>query len=192
MKISVVTPAYNEAKNIPILLEELHAVLSKISVSYEVVVVDDGSKDETKDVLESLAKDNPRIKIINFQVNCGQTSALSAGIEHATGDVVVTMDSDLENDPNDIPKFLEKIEEGFDVVSGWRRDRWKGQFLTRKVPSVIANWFKSKIPGINLHNNGGILKAYNVKFWRTQIFMEKCIDLSQPMLFGEGQKLQKL
>jgi glycosyltransferase involved in cell wall biosynthesis len=160
MKISVVTPAYNEAKNIPILIEELHEVLSKVTLLYEIVVVNDGSKDDTTDVLEEVSQKNPRIKVINFQVNSGQTSALSAGIEYATGEIIITIDSDLENNPRDIPKFLEKINEGYDVVSGWRKDRWKGQFLNRKLPSVLANWFISKITGIKLHDYGCILKAY--------------------------------
>lgn len=160
MKISIVTPVYNEAKNIPILIGELESVLNKLTLHYEIVAVNDGSRDNSFAVLEGLAKDNSRIKVINFQVNRGQTSALSAGIENAEGDVVVTIDSDLENDPNDIPPLLEKINEGFDVVSGWRKHRWEKQFITRKVPSVVANWFISKITGIKLHDYGCILKAY--------------------------------
>ncbi|MES3005128.1 MAG: glycosyltransferase family 2 protein [Patescibacteria group bacterium] len=160
MKISVVTPVYNESKNIPILVGELEAVLNKLTLQYEIIAVNDGSKDDSFTVLQSLAKDNSRIKVINFQVNKGQTSALSAGIESAEGDVIITIDSDLENDPNDIPKLVEKIHEGFDVVSGWRKDRWKKQFIKRKLPSVVANWFISKITGIKLHDYGCILKAY--------------------------------
>lgn len=163
MKISVVTPVYNEAKNIPILVEELEEVLAKLTLHYEIIAVNDGSTDETEDVLKESAKKNPRIKVINFQVNKGQTSALSAGIDAADGDIIITLDSDLENDPKDIPALLEKINEGFDVVSGWRKDRWKGQFLSRKLPSVIANWFISKITGIRLHDYGCILKAYKAK-----------------------------
>lgn len=163
MKVSVVTPVYNEAKNIPILMGELEDVLAKLTLHYEVIAVNDGSTDDSSGVLSELAKNNPRIKVINFQVNKGQTSALSAGIDDADGDIIVTIDSDLENDPKDIPALLEKINEGFDVVSGWRKDRWKGQFLTRKLPSVVANWFISKITGIRLHDYGCILKAYKVK-----------------------------
>lgn len=160
MKISVVTPIYNEAKNIPILIEELDSVLSKITKDYEILAINDGSRDNTEEVLFSISKNNPHLKIINFQVNSGQTSAISAGISFAMGEIIIPIDSDLENDPKDIPKLISKIDEGYDVVSGWRKSRWKGQMLTRKIPSIWANWAISKITGIKLHDYGCILKAY--------------------------------
>lgn len=160
MKISVVTPVYNEAKNIPILMKELTVVLKDLGNDYEIIAVNDGSKDASFSVLQDLAKADKHIKVINLRVNSGQTSALSAGIDHTSGDLIITIDSDLENDPNDIPKLINKLNEGFDVVSGWRKKRWKGRFFTRKIPSVCANWFISKITGLQLHDYGCILKVY--------------------------------
>lgn len=160
MKISVVTPIYNEAKNIPILIGEINEVLSGMGNDYEIVCVNDGSKDDSFSVLTTLAKNDSHIKVINFRNNFGQTAALSAGIDNATGDLIVPIDSDLENDPKDIAKLVSKISEGYDVVSGWRENRWKGKFLTRKLPSVCANWLISKITGLPLHDYGCILKVY--------------------------------
>jgi glycosyltransferase involved in cell wall biosynthesis len=172
-KISVVTPIYNEAKNIPILFGELSKVLDGLGVEYEIIAVNDGSKDDSADVLRQLSKKDKRYKAINFKVNCGQTAAISAGITHATGDIIIPIDSDLENDPHDIPKLLEKLDEGFDVVSGWRQNRWSGHFLTRKLPSMTANWLISKITAVPLHDYGCILKAY-----RREV-------LSETKLYGE-------
>jgi dolichol-phosphate mannosyltransferase len=107
-----------------------------------------------------VAKKDPRVKVIDFLVNAGQTSALRAGSEHATGDVLIPMDSDLENDPRDIIRLLEKMDEGYDVVSGWRKDRWKGSFFTRKIPSMTANFLISFITGVHLHDYGCTLKVY--------------------------------
>ncbi len=160
MKVSVVTPIYNEAKNIPILFDEIGEVLVGMGVEYEIIGVNDGSRDETFAVLKDLATKDPHVKVINFRVNAGQTAAISAGIEWGTGDVIVLIDSDLENDPHDIPKLIAKMEEGYDVVSGWRQNRWKGSFLSRKLPSMIANWLISKITNVHLHDYGCILKAY--------------------------------
>lgn len=160
MKISIVTPILNEEKNIPILFGELTSVLSKLNVDYEIIGVNDGSRDNSYAVLKELAKKNPKYKIINFKIRSGQTAAISAGIDHASGDIIIPIDSDLENDPHDIPKMLEKIKEGHDVVSGWRKNRWQGNFFTRKLPSVCANWLISKITGIKLHDYGCVFKAY--------------------------------
>ncbi len=160
MKISVVTPIYNEAKNIPILLKELSEVLAQMDNNYEIIAVNDGSTDDSFEILSKIAKDDTHIKVIDFRVNSGQTAAISAGIENAIGDLIIPIDSDLENDPKDIPKLISKINDGFDVVSGWRQDRWKGKFLTRKLPSICANWIISKITGLPLHDYGCILKAY--------------------------------
>lgn len=160
MKISIIFPVYNEAKNIPLLLERLYEVIKKEKFNYEIIAVNDGSSDESAAVLKMYAEKDIHFKLIDFRVNSGQTAALRAGIEHATGDIIVTMDSDLENDPNDIPMLIAKLDEGFDVVSGWRKDRWKGKFLTRKLPSLLANRLISKITGVRLHDYGCTLKAY--------------------------------
>ena len=157
--LSVVIPVYNEEENIPKLYEELKEVLERLPYDYEIIFVDDGSTDRTPQILEELAKKDPRVKVIRFRRNYGQTAAMYAGFQYASGDVVITMDGDLQNDPHDIPKLLEKINEGYDIVSGWRKDR-KDPFLSRILPSKIANWIISKVTGVHLHDYGCTLKAY--------------------------------
>jgi len=160
MKISVIVPVYNEAKSLPELFSEIVNVLEKEKLSFEIVVVNDASKDNSWEVMKKFAVSDTRIKIINFRSNYGQTSAMSAGIKNASGDIIVPIDSDLENDPADIPKLLKKMSEGYSVVSGWRKNRWGGSALTRKAPSVVANWLISRISGVHLHDYGCTLKAY--------------------------------
>lgn len=160
LDLSVVIPIYNEAKNVEILYEKLEEVLSKLDKSYEVLLVDDGSTDGTIDKLAEIRKRNPKYKVIQFRRNYGQTAAISAGFDYATGDVIVTIDADLQNDPKDIPRILKKMEEGYDVVSGWRKER-KDPFLTRIIPSKVANWLVSILAGIHLHDYGCTLKAYS-------------------------------
>ncbi len=157
-KVSVILPIYNESKNIPILFSKLSSVLKEMD--YEIVAVNDGSKDDSWENLKKEAAANPKVRIINFVKNYGQTAALNAGIKNVTGEIIILIDSDLENDPEDIPLLLNKINEGFDVVSGWRRERWKGQWLRRKLPSLLANKLISKISGVYLHDYGCTLKAY--------------------------------
>ena len=166
MKISIILPIFNEAQSVPELFSELTEVLSTLPHEYEIIAVNDGSKDASLSELQKFAKKDKRIKIIDFLINAGQTSALRAGIDHATGDVFIPMDSDLENDPHDIVLLLEKIDEGFDVVSGWRKDRWEGSFFTRKLPSRIANFLISYITGVHLHDYGCTLKAYRSEVLR--------------------------
>lgn len=159
LKLSLVTPIYNEANNLKPLFSELKEVLQELQYPYEIIAVNDGSTDNSLEVLKEIATD-PHVKVINFTMNYGQTAALLAGIDNASGEIIVSMDSDLENDPHDIAKMLSKIEEGYDVVSGWRKKRWKGKLLTRKLPSICANLIISKIVGLKLHDYGCILKAY--------------------------------
>lgn len=160
MKISIVIPIYNERENIKPLVAEIEVALS--GFDYEVIFVDDGSTDGSREVLKELAKASA-IKAIIFPKNYGQTAALSAGIDHARGDVIVPIDGDLELVPQDIPKLVAKLEEGYDVVSGWRVNRWQGEFLSRKIPSMAANALISKISGIKLHDHGCTLKAYRAE-----------------------------
>ncbi len=157
--ISIVIPAYNEEDNIPILYEKLKGVLERLGREYEVIFVDDGSVDRTWERLKEIAEKDQRVKLIRFRKNYGQTAAMYAGFQHASGKVVITMDADLQNDPEDIPMLLQKLEEGYDIVSGWRKDR-KDPFLSRKLPSMIANWIISKVTGVELHDYGCTLKAY--------------------------------
>ena len=157
--ISVVIPAYNEEENIPILYEKLKKVLENLGEDYEIIFVDDGSTDRTYEILKEIAQKDKKVKVIRFRRNFGQTAAMYAGFEHAKGDIIITMDADLQNDPEDIPRLLEKMKEGYDIVSGWRKDR-KDPFLSRKLPSMIANWIISKVTGVHLHDYGCTLKAY--------------------------------
>ncbi|ADO45354.1 glycosyl transferase family 2 [Hydrogenobacter thermophilus TK-6] len=154
--ISVVIPAYNEKDSIPILYEKLTKVLEG---DYEIIFVDDGSDDGTFEVLQKIAGKDSRVKVIRFRRNYGQTAAMYAGFQHAKGEIIITMDADLQNDPEDIPALIRKLEEGYDLVSGWRKDR-KDPFFSRRLPSMIANWIISKVTGVELHDYGCTLKAY--------------------------------
>ncbi len=159
-QVSVVIPVYNERENLPLLYEKLQEVLSRHPWTWEVVFVDDGSTDGSTDVLTQLARQDPEhVRVLVLRRNFGQTAAIAAGVDHARGGVIVLMDADLQNDPEDIPRLLAKIEEGADVVSGWRKDR-KDPFLTRVLPSRIANALISKVTGVPLHDYGCTLKAY--------------------------------
>jgi len=159
VKISVVIPAYNEEENINYLYDELSEVLAALQQPYEIIFVDDGSSDNTLAVLRSIQQKDAEVGVIRFRRNFGQTAAISAGFDFASGDVIVTMDGDLQNDPHDIPRFIEKIEEGYDVVTGWRYDR-KDAFINRRLPSIIANKIISWTTGVALHDYGCTLKAF--------------------------------
>ena len=160
--ISIFIPVYNEEENLLLLQERIDKAFVGLDISYEIIYADDGSTDKSYSILENLAKSNTDIKVIKFRRNYGQTAAMSAGIHAARGRVLIPMDSDLQNDPNDIPRLLEKINEGYDVVSGWRKNR-KDTFINRKLPSVIANKLISIISGVNLHDYGCTLKAYKAE-----------------------------
>lgn len=156
--LSVVLPIYNESKSIPILFDALeHAILQ---YDYEIIAVNDGSRDDSLAQLRTVCAHNDRVKAIDFKRNFGQTAAIDAGIQFASGEIIVLIDSDLENDPNDIPALIGKLNDGYEVVSGWRQNRWKGEFLTRKLPSVVANRLISRMSGVELHDYGCTLKAY--------------------------------
>ena len=157
--LSIVIPVYNEEENIPALRERLAAALDPLGRPFEVIFVNDGSKDGTERLLEGLCAADPRVKAVHFTRNFGQTAAMMAGIRYASGEIIIPMDGDLQNDPGDIPKLLAKLDEGYDVVSGWRQDR-KDHALRRNLPSRIANRLISSISGVHLHDYGCSLKAY--------------------------------
>jgi glycosyltransferase involved in cell wall biosynthesis len=159
LRLSVVVPVYNEQDCIVRLYDALIEVCDKLSVLYELVFVDDGSQDDTYSILKRLHAGDRRIKVIRFRKNYGQTAAMAAGFHHARGEVIVSMDGDLQNDPVDIPRLVAKLEEGFDVVCGWRRNR-QDKLWTRRVPSIVANWLIGRITGVRIHDNGCSLKAY--------------------------------
>jgi len=157
--LSIIIPVYNEQDNVGPLHEGLRIALQTLTESWEVLLVNDGSTDLTEPRLREAAINDRRFKIINFRRNFGQTAAMMAGIDFATGDIIIGLDGDLQNDPTDIPKLLSKLDEGYDVVSGWRMDR-KDAALRRNLPSRMANWLISKISGVQLHDYGCTLKAY--------------------------------
>ncbi len=157
--LSIVIPLYNEEENVEQLYTQLKAALEGVGREYEIIIVDDGSTDGSFDVLRRLHEDDERLKVIRFRRNFGQTAAFAAGFDRSQGQVVITLDADLQNDPADIPLLLEKIEEGYDVVSGWRLHR-QDPLLTRRLPSMIANWLISQVTGVQLHDYGCSLKAY--------------------------------
>jgi len=156
--ISVIVPVFNEEENIYSLYLELKEVFRLTSRSYEIIFINDASKDETLTVLKKIAAKDKKVVIIDFIRNFGQTAALSAGIDHSSGEIIIPMDGDGQNDPADIPKLVEKIDEGFAVVSGWRKNR-QDAFI-RVLPSQIANWLIRKMTGVKIHDNGCALKAY--------------------------------
>lgn len=157
--LSVVIPVYNERENLPVLMKALRPVLDLAGRPFEVIFVDDGSSDGSGEALREIVGQHPHVTVILLRRNFGQTAALSAGFDTARGEVIVAMDGDLQNDPQDIPRLLEKLSEGYDVVSGWRRDR-QDAFFTRILPSRIANALISWVTGVPLHDYGCSLKAY--------------------------------
>ncbi len=159
MHLSIIIPVFNEEQNICPLHQRLSETLRGQDLTYEIIAVDDGSSDRSFAILKELHARDEHLKIVRFRRNFGQTAAFAAGFDHSQGKVVLTMDADLQNDPADIPALLEKIDEGYDVVSGWRVDR-KDPFFTRRLPSMIANWLISQVTGVRLHDYGCSLKAY--------------------------------
>lgn len=159
LSLSIVIPVYNEEESILELHNRIESVVKALKLSYEIIFVDDGSKDRTFEILKTVHDRDKHVKVVRFRRNFGQSAALAAGFDISGGDVIVTMDGDLQNDPGDIPVLLQKIDEGFDIVSGWRKCR-KDTMVTRKVPSHIANFIISRVTGVKLHDYGCTLKAY--------------------------------
>ncbi|HQO03082.1 MAG TPA: glycosyltransferase family 2 protein [Spirochaetota bacterium] len=158
-KISIILPLYNEEENIELQYKNITENLKNTKLNYEIIFVDDGSTDNSVSILKKTARKDPRLKIIEFRRNFGQTAAMAAGIDHSSGDIIIFMDSDLQNDAKDIPMLVDKINEGYDVVSGWRKER-KDKFFSRKLPSRIANRLIARVSGVRLHDLGCSLKAY--------------------------------
>lgn len=157
--VSVVVPVYNERDNAELLCTRLHEALTRLNRTYEVLLIDDGSTDGTWETLCEQLPRRPHFRLIRFRRNFGQTAAMSAGIAHARGDIIITLDADLQNDPDDFGLLLERADRGADVVSGWRKDR-QDPFFTRRLPSMLANALISRITGVFLHDHGCTLKAY--------------------------------
>src|SRR5450631_3273686 len=158
-KLSIIVPFYNEEESIRGMYRAIVDAIAPLGVSFEMMFVDDGSRDATLAIGTELAREDPRVRVVKFRRNYGQTPAMAAGIEHARGEILVTMDGDLQNDPADIGLFLAKMDEGYDIVVGWRHNR-QDKLVSRKIPSKIANWLIGKVTGVPIRDNGCSLKAY--------------------------------
>ena len=158
MRTSIIVPIYNEAENVPLLVERVTAVMDQLPGECELILVDDGSLDGSNALLDGCAEVDSRLKIVHFRRNYGQTAAMQAGIEQASGDYLVMLDGDLQNEPNDIPRMLEQLEQGYDLVHGWRKERHDA-WVTRKLPSRMANWLISRVTRFPIHDLGCTLKA---------------------------------
>lgn len=184
--ISIVIPAYNEEENVVLLYEKIMAVMSAQNEDWEVIFVDDGSTDKTVEKLKTL----PKVKILILAMDYGQTSALDAGIHEAKGDIIITMDGDLQNDPSDIPQLIAKIREGYDVVSGWRQDRHDSS--GRRLLSRLANWLTAKMSGLYLHDSACALKAYRREaVTSVRLYGEMHVFLPA-YLYGRGAKVTEV
>jgi len=165
MYVSIVVPVYNEEESLDLLCAGLSRSLKALGRDYEIIMVDDGSRDGSNVKLKAIAAADPLVKVITLRRNYGQTAAIVAGFDHAQGEYIVTLDADLQNDPKDIPPMLKKAEEGFDLISGWRRQR-KDLLISRRLPSFMANWIIVKMTGVKLHDYGCTLKVYRKEFLR--------------------------
>lgn len=160
--VSIVAPIYNEIESIPHLLDAIAATFASTDLSYEIILVDDGSTDGSADLLRQEAGQRPDLKTIILRRNYGQTAAMAAGFNHARGDIIATLDADLQNDPADIPMLIAQLDQGYDLVSGWRKNR-QDKALTRLLPSKIANWLIRGITGVRIHDYGCSLKVYRAE-----------------------------
>lgn len=165
VKLSIIVPFYNEEDNIRRMHAAIVSAVEPLGVPFEMVFVDDGSRDRTLGFAIDIARRDVRVRIVRFRRNYGQTPAMAAGIEHARGEILITMDGDLQNDPADIEHFLAKIDEGYDIVVGWRFDR-QDKLISRKIPSAIANWIIGKVTGVPIKDNGCSLKAYRASLMK--------------------------
>ncbi|MCX8147505.1 MAG: glycosyltransferase family 2 protein [Candidatus Woesearchaeota archaeon] len=190
MDISIVIPAYNEEKNISPLYNELKPIVNRISEKHEIIFIDDGSTDKTFDELMKIKKRDPKVKIIKFRKNFGQTAALDAGFKNAQGKVIIAMDADLQNDPADIPMLLEKMKEGYDVVSGWRHKRKDS--ISKKLFSRIANICRRMLTGENIHDSGCTLKAYKKECFENLDLYGEMHRYIPALLMWKGFKIGEL
>ncbi len=189
--ISVVVPLFNEEESVPLLVEKTARALEAIKQPHEIILVDDGSSDDTVDVATALISDYPQLRIIVFRKNFGQTPAMAAGIDEARGRIVVTMDGDLQNDPADIPMMVEKLEQGFDLVVGWRHKR-KDKLITRKIPSMIANRLIGYVTGVPIRDNGCSLKAYRAELIKNSPFYSEFHRFIPALLSLSGARVAEL
>lgn len=190
-KVSAVVPIFNEVESLPILIETIATVFQQHGISYEILCVDDGSTDGSTDLLRQLAHQRHDLRAVLLRRNYGQTAAMAAGFNHARGQVIVTLDGDLQNDPSDIPLLLAKLDEGYDLVSGWRKDR-QDAMVTRLIPSRIANWLIRKVTEVRIHDYGCSLKAYRSELVRDMNLYGELHRFLPALAFIEGARIAEL
>jgi glycosyltransferase involved in cell wall biosynthesis len=188
--LSIVIPLYNEEESVDALYEEVRAAADRLNLDYEVLLVDDGSTDRTPEKLREICGRDPRFKALRFRRNYGQTAALQAGFDQARGKVVITLDGDLQNDPADFGLLLRTLDEGYDVVCGWRRDRQDA--LSRRVPSIAANWLIGALTGIRIHDNGCTLKAYRADVVKRARLYAEMHRFMAPMMSLSGSRCKEV
>ncbi|MEM1168590.1 MAG: glycosyltransferase family 2 protein [Cyanobacteria bacterium P01_H01_bin.35] len=191
LDISIVTPIYDEVDSIPKLLETISTTLTENQLTYEIICVDDGSQDGSTKLLTELAEKRTDLKAVILRRNYGQTAAMAAGFKYANGKVVVTLDGDLQNDPADIPLLLSKLDEGYDLVSGWRKNR-QDDAVTRLLPSKIANWIIGRVTGVNLHDYGCSLKAYRLELVADMNLYGELHRFLPALAFIEGARITEI
>ena len=189
--LSIVVPIYNEVESLPRLIEAIAAVMQANHYRYELICVDDGSTDGSADLLRQIARDRTDLKAVLLRRNYGQTAAMAAGFNTAIGQVIITLDGDLQNDPADIPRLLEKLDEGYDLVSGWRKQR-QDATLTRLLPSKIANWLIAKVTDVNIHDYGCSLKAYRSELVMDMNLYGELHRFLPALAFIEGARIAEI
>jgi glycosyltransferase involved in cell wall biosynthesis len=191
MELSIVIPLYNEEESVDALYEEVTAAAEALDREYELILIDDGSRDATRDKLRALCVRDPRVKAVFFRRNYGQTAAIQAGFDHARGRVVITLDGDLQNDPRDFGLLLQQIDAGYDVVCGWRKDR-KDKMLSRRLPSMAANWLIGALTRTPIHDNGCTLKAYRGDIVRRARLYAEMHRFLAPMMSLSGARYKEV
>jgi len=189
--LSVIAPLYNEEESVIHLHKAIRDALDPTDIDYEILFVDDGSKDETVAVCRTLTEQDPRLRLVQFRRNYGQTPAMAAGIDNAKGKILVTMDGDLQNDPSDIPMMLNKLEEGYDIVVGWRHNR-QDKLITRKIPSIIANRLIGKVTGVPIKDNGCSLKVYRAEIMKEMPFYNEMHRFIPALLSVSGTRVAQV
>ena len=191
MDVSIVIPLYNEEESVDALYREVTAAAERLGREYELILVDDGSRDGTTEKLRTICDRDPRVKAVRFRRNYGQTAALQAGFDHARGNVVITLDGDLQNDPNDFGLLLRHIDEGYDVVCGWRKNR-QDKMISRRLPSMAANWLIGNLTGTRIHDNGCTLKAYRLEVVRKARLYAEMHRFLAPMMSLSGSHTKEV
>lgn len=189
--LSVVVPIYNESENLPLLIEAIHQALLPTGIDYEIICVDDASTDGSAEILRQFAQQDGHLKAVLLRRNYGQTAGMAAGFDYAQGSIIVTMDGDLQNDPADIPLLLERLEQGYDLVSGWRKHR-KDNRVTRLLPSMVANWLIGVMTGVKLHDYGCSLKAYRTEVIKDMNLYGELHRFLPALAFIEGAKITEI